>query len=70
MRYGPSFFGNLKNCVSAAQGAKQSGSADGPFTTSGPAAIAAELSMTNAVAATMPPTSDLIIDIPPNCSSD
>src|SRR5690242_19896945 len=70
MRYGPAFLGNLKNCVSAAQGAKQSGSAAGPLTISGPAAIADELNITNALAATMPPTSDLIIDNPPDCSSD
>src|SRR3569833_2397402 len=70
MRNGPSFFGNLKNLVFASQGAKQSAWAAGPETISGPAAMAAELSMTNALAATMPPTSDLIIDNPPDCSSD
>jgi hypothetical protein len=59
----------LKNFVSADHGAKQSGWAAGPETISGPAAMAAELSMTNAVAAMTPPTSDLIIGIPPNCGS-
>src|SRR6185503_15292200 len=34
MRYGPSFFGNLKNFVWSDQGAKHSGSAAGPETTS------------------------------------
>src|SRR6187431_2550951 len=64
MRYGPGLAGNLKNLVSADHGAKHSGSAAGPLTTSG-SAIAVEPSMTNAVAATMPPSSDLTIDIPP-----
>src|SRR5689334_11283016 len=34
MRYGPSFFGNLKNLVLSVQGTKHSGSAAGPETTS------------------------------------
>jgi hypothetical protein len=46
--------------VSAAHGAKQSGSAAGPLTISG-SAIAVELSMMSAVAANRPPSSDLII---------
>src|SRR5687768_15089968 len=40
MRYGPSFFGNLKNLVLSAQGTKHLGSALGPATISGPAAMA------------------------------
>src|SRR5262245_36563630 len=60
MRYGPSFFGNLKNLVSGVHGAKHSGSAAGPLTISG-SASAVELSMTSAVAASAPPISDLII---------
>ena len=50
MRYGPSFFGNLKNLVSADHGTKHSGSAAGPLTISG-SAIAVEFSMMSAVAA-------------------
>src|SRR4051812_24716054 len=40
MRYGPSFFGNLKNLVLSPQGTKHLASALGPETTSGPAAMA------------------------------
>ena len=41
MRYGPFLAGYLKNLVCAVQGAKHCGSADGPETISGPAALAA-----------------------------
>src|SRR3954469_15942768 len=40
MRYGPAFFGNLKNLVLSLQGTKHLASFDGPETTSGPAATA------------------------------
>src|SRR3954464_770384 len=40
MRYGPAFFGNLKNLVLSLQGTKHLASLLGPATTSGPAATA------------------------------
>src|SRR3954466_1095908 len=40
MRYGPAFFGNLKNLVLSPQGTKHLASALGPATISGPAATA------------------------------
>src|ERR1700690_3951271 len=48
MRNGPFLAGYLTNLVSAAHGAKHCGSADGPATTSGPAARAVALTVTAA----------------------
>src|SRR5271157_3357724 len=50
-RYGPFLAGNLKNLVLSVNGAKHLGSADGPATICGPAAVAGA---PNAQAAAMP----------------
>src|ERR1700722_2588667 len=61
IRYGPAFFGHWKYFTSLPQGAKQAGSAPGPATTCGPAAIAALDSKPNANAA--PAATRLFINI-------
>src|SRR3954463_8223685 len=68
IRYGPGLAGHWKYLVLASQGLKQPGFSPGPFTTTGPAARAAE-DATNAATAATKPMRELIavslMELPP-----